>query len=100
YADALLKYNQDYPLASREIRQNPPALAPGQIVWVPPVRILERDYPHHVGVAPIATPTARPVVEPVAPPPGMANSGFGNPTERLYRVRQTGESVQEIARRT
>jgi hypothetical protein len=104
YADALLKYNQDYPLASREIRQTPPAVAPGQVLWVPPVRILERDYADHIsGLTPIvtpATPTARPTVEPVAPPPGLANSGFGNPAGQLYRVRAPGESVQEIARRT
>jgi hypothetical protein len=101
YADALLKYNQDYPLATRELRQNPPALAPGQTIWVPPVRILERDYPNHIGgVTPIATPTARPGVEAVTPPPGLANSGFGNPAEQFYRVRQRGESVLEIARRT
>jgi nucleoid-associated protein YgaU len=101
YADALLKYNQDYPLATREMRQNPPALAPGQIVWVPPPRILERDYANLIGgLTPIATPTSRPTVEPVTPPPGLANSGFAAPAEKLYRVRQTGESVQEIARRT
>jgi hypothetical protein len=101
YADALLKYNQDYPLASREMRQNPPAVAPGQVIWVPPVRILERDYTNHIrDLTPIATPTSRATVEPVAPPPGLANSGFGNAAPKLYRVRATGESVQEIARRT
>jgi hypothetical protein len=101
YADALLKYNQDYPLATREMRQSPPAIAPGQVVWVPPVRILERDYANRIsGLTPVVTPTARPTVEPVAPPPGLANSGFGNPAGQFYRVRQPGESVQEIARRT
>jgi hypothetical protein len=101
YADALLKYNQDYPLATREIRQSPPALAPGQIVWVPPVRILERDYANNIrDLTPIVTPTSRPTVEPVAPPGGLANSGFGNPAGQLYRVRAQGESLQEIARRT
>jgi hypothetical protein len=101
YADALLKYNQDYPLATREIRQSPPALAPGQIVWVPPVRILERDYANTIGgLTPIGTPTSRPTVEPVAPPAGLANSGFGNTAGQLYRVRAQGESLQEIARRT
>ncbi len=103
YADALLKYNQDYPLASREMRQNPPAVTPGQVVWVPPVRILERDYANQIrDLTPVvpATPTARPTVEPVAPPPGLANSGFGNTAGQLYRVRTPGESLQEIARRT
>src|SRR5205085_6104832 len=81
---------------------NPPAVVPGQVIWVPPVRILERDYGHRIGgLAPLpATPTSRPTVEPVAPPPGLANAGFGNPAGQLYRVRQPGESVQEIARRT
>jgi hypothetical protein len=99
YADALLKYNQDYPLATREMRQNPPALAPGQVIWIPPARILERDYPTQLGgLQPIATPTSRPSVEPVGAPPGLANSN--RPADMLYRVRQPGESVQEIARRT
>jgi hypothetical protein len=103
YATALQKYNRDYPLATREMRQNPPALAPGQVVWVPPPRILERDYAGDIGgLTPVtpATPTSRPTVEPVAPPPGLANSGFGNAAGKMYRVRQPGESLQEIARRT
>jgi len=101
YALALQKYNQDYPLATREMRQNPPAPAPGQVVWVPPPRILERDYLKDIGgLTPITTPTSRSTVEPVAPPGGLANSGFGNPAGQLYRVRASGESVQEIARRT
>jgi hypothetical protein len=101
YADALLKYNQDYPLATREIRQNPPALGPGQVVWVPPVRILERDYANSIGgLTPVVTPTSRPAVQPVAPPAGLANSGFADPAGQLYRVRGAGESVQDIARRT
>jgi hypothetical protein len=100
YADALLKYNQDYPLATREMRQTPPAIAPGQVVWVPPSRILERDYPQYLGSLTPVTPTARPAVEPVAPPPGLANSGFVSAAPQMYRVRQPGESLQEIARRT
>jgi hypothetical protein len=99
YADALLKYNQDYPLATREMRQNPPAIAPGSVVWIPPARILERDYPTQLGgLQPIATPTSRPSVEAVGAPPGLANSN--RPADMLYRVRQPSESVQEIARRT
>jgi hypothetical protein len=99
YADALLKYNQDYPLATREMRQNPPAIAPGSVIWIPPARILERDYPTQLGgLQPIATPTSRPSVEPVGAPPGLANSN--RPADMLYRVRSPGESVQEIARRT
>ena len=31
-------------LAGLGMRQNPPAMVPGQAIWVPPVRILERDY--------------------------------------------------------
>jgi nucleoid-associated protein YgaU len=71
---------------------------------VPPARILERDYNADIGglspVAP-AVPTSRPAVEAVPPPPGLANSGFGNVTPKTYRVRgPAGESLQEIARRT
>src|SRR5207244_2696079 len=101
YALALQMYNQDYPLAGPAMRQNPPAVAPGQVVWVPPARILERDYgPHIGGLAPVATPTSRPAVEAGAPPPGLANSGVGNTAGQLYRVRAPRESVQGSARRT
>jgi hypothetical protein len=104
YEAALLKYNQDYPLARPEMRQDPPAVMPGQMVWIPPVRILERDYGHLIaGLPPLgpngvpAAPTARPagpVVTPVSPPPAAAN-----PPAQLTKVRSGGETLYELAKR-
>ena len=48
YGAALQQYNHDYPLAAVGMRQNPPVMAPGQAIWVPPVRILERDYANQI----------------------------------------------------
>ncbi|MFO0808160.1 MAG: hypothetical protein U0746_06020 [Gemmataceae bacterium] len=98
YEAALKQYNRDYPLASKAMKQSAAVLPPGTTVWVPPVRILERDYPELItdltpapGVA-TATPMSRPgsLVTPV-PPPSSAG-----PT---YTVRG-GESLYDIARRT
>src|SRR5581483_4149311 len=58
FAAALQQYNKDYPLAPPALRQNPPVLVPGQVVWVPPVRILERDYGQYVGELSPLTPAA------------------------------------------
>ncbi len=107
YAAALQRYNQEYPLAGPALRQNPAAPPPGQTVWVPPVRILERDYgplipnlqplgPNGVPATPVNRPPGQPVVEPVAvPPPAGAAPGT-----QLYRVRERGESLYDIAGRT
>ena len=96
YAMALQSYNQDYPLATPAMRQNPPAIVPGQVIWVPPARILERDYGQQIGgLTPVkgsvpasdsraGTPTGRSAVEAVPPPAGLANSGFGNSAGQLY----------------
>lgn len=102
YAAALQKYNRDYPLASPAMRQNPPMISPGQMIWIPPARILERDYGADIqGLEPVVAPrSAQPQVEPVGPPPGLNNSGFGNAAPQPYKVRDPGESLQEIARRT
>lgn len=99
YAAALQQYNRDYPLAASGMRQDPPSMVPGQVIWVPPVRILERD---HAKLIPDlkrlndrgapATPTVRPADS------AGASSGFGSP--RLYKVHERGETMYEIARRT
>jgi hypothetical protein len=104
YAPALAKYNQEYPLASPALRQNPPAPGPGQTVWIPPVRILERDYGQLIsGLQPLgpngvpATPASRPsgpTVVAVAPPP------TAGPVGQYTKVRGGGENLYEIARRT
>lgn len=94
YAAALQQYNQDEPLASPGMRANPPMLNAGQSVWMPPARILERDYGRLIpGLQPIPADRGAPgmttAVRPVAPT-GPA----------LYKVRARGESLREIARHT
>lgn len=95
YEAALRAYNRDYPLASKAMKQNAANLPPGTTVWVPPVRILERDYAKEIADAPlpgsgtVAQPASR-LVSP-APPPAAAST--------LYKARG-GETMYEISRRT
>lgn len=44
YAQALWLFNRNHPLATDALRQDPPALQPGQPVYIPPTRILEKYY--------------------------------------------------------
>jgi nucleoid-associated protein YgaU len=93
YSAALQEYNRDHPLAKSGMKQNPPAMSPGQAIWVPPVRILERDYANSIGdLRPLNdrggtfVPTAKPAHSP-------------NDTKH-FKVRERGETMYEIARRT
>jgi len=93
YAAALQRYNRDYPIASRDLKQDPPRLSPGTVVWIPPIRILERRYPGLTGGETAgANPNwnAAPGVRPVP-----STGGY-----KTYRVRDGGETMQDIARRT
>jgi nucleoid-associated protein YgaU len=94
--------------------QDPPVLQPGQPVYIPPVRILEKYYG-----APVLNPPPR---SPSAPSPARATErsdgagaqpanlslvGFGTPIKSLpppdrpplYRVHEGGEMMREVARR-
>jgi hypothetical protein len=95
YAAALQQYNRDYPLAGVGMRQNPPAMVPGQAIWVPPVRILERDYPTFIAELQELNDRGLPVsaVRPVDASP-QASGGT-----KLTKVRDRGETMYEIARR-
>lgn len=93
YGPALQEYNRDHPLAGSAMKQNPPNMAPGQAIWVPPVRILERDYANAISdLRPLNerggtfVPTAKPMHSP-------------NDTKH-FKVRERGETMYEIARRT
>jgi hypothetical protein len=94
YAGALQQYNQNEPLAAPGLRANPPMLSVGQVVWMPPARILERDYGQLIpGLQPLPADRSAPgvptAIRPVAP------TG-----PQLYKVRSRGESLWEIARHT
>ena len=44
YAQALLLFNRNHPRATAGVRQDPPSLAAGQPVYIPPLRVLEKRY--------------------------------------------------------
>ena len=44
YAQALLLFNRNHPRATAGVRQDPPTLAAGQPVYIPPLRVLEKRY--------------------------------------------------------
>jgi nucleoid-associated protein YgaU len=54
YAQALLLFNRNHPRAAAAVRQDPPMLAVGQPVYIPPLRVLEKQHataiPDHVPV--------------------------------------------------
>lgn len=76
FAKALLTFNRSHPRVSDGIRQEPPVLQTGDMVFIPPQRILERKYassiPDHVPLPPVqvtaAAPVAPPAAAPLAPP--------------------------------
>jgi hypothetical protein len=111
YALALLRFNRNHPLAAVGIAQEPPVLQAGQPVYIPPLRILEKQYlsvsadPNpitQVG-APSPAPVdprnpALPSVPPVTMPPGKS---WSTPSgERNYQVPDKGEMFLEIAKKT
>jgi LysM domain len=101
YSIALQQYNREYPIGSPNLKQDPPRLAAGTVVWIPPIRVLEKRYPTMIadykplpnaavaGPATAAAPTWTP-----APARQVAASS------KTYRVRDGGESMIDIARRT
>lgn len=109
YAQALQQYNRDHPLAGGAARQNSSGPVAGQVLWIPPIRVLEKKYPDLI-------PDFKPVQGQVtsAPTPmnnaapawtsANANSGArpvaNSPGYKNYKVRDGGETMQEIARRT
>jgi hypothetical protein len=60
YAQALLLFNRNHPRAIAAVRQDPPTLAAGQAVYIPPLRVLEKQYataiPDHAALGSTATP--------------------------------------------
>ena len=96
YERALLLFNRNHPRATDAIRQDPPVLRDGQPVYIPPLRVLERQY---ASVIPDHIPLPPPV-----PPLSSSTPGYAAPAggtgDRLYRVRGDGETLWEIAQRT
>jgi nucleoid-associated protein YgaU len=126
YADALLKFNRDFPMATAGVRQDPPVLQPGMRVYIPDLPTLKQGTstspvqitpapPAKVGEGP-AVPPAVPVqvpplqVSPTPPPPpggltssrsnlnAIASTG-GKADGKVYQVAAGGEMLLTIAQR-
>lgn len=84
YAQALWLFNRNHPMAAEGVQQNPPVLQAGTAVYIPPTRILEKYYASALSGAAAGAETAAAAAS----------------AERQYRVRRSGETVYDIARRT
>jgi hypothetical protein len=100
YSIALQQYNRDYPIGSPNLKQDPPRLAAGTSVWIPPIRVLEKRYPTMIA-------DYKPLTNAAVAGPATAASPTWTPTParqvaastKTYRVREGGESMIDIARR-
>jgi nucleoid-associated protein YgaU len=127
YERALLLFNRDHPRASDGIRQDPPVLNAGEPVFIPPIRVLEKQYgsaisestplpssmtpvaPASAGSIGLAAPRPVPPTTPAISPAPAGSSGSGAPPSTSwspppggpsYRVHRGGEMFRDIARRT
>jgi hypothetical protein len=108
YERALLLYNRDRQPGNPGLTTDSPILRGGDRVLVPPARILERRFPAEVSNAAASSPSAPPPTFNDPPRPGTNQpivqmgtpQALGNPKDPVYRVRGSGETLQEIARRT
>jgi hypothetical protein len=106
YERALALFNRNHPLATDAVRRDPPLLQPGQPIYVPPARILERYYASaFVEGAPASprTPADTEKLPALRPGSGSLISPVpAAPTtkEKTYRVPGNGAMILDIARRT
>jgi hypothetical protein len=107
YERALLLFNRDHPRTSDSIRQEPPVLNPGQAIFIPPDRVLEKQFPatFNQGAPLPSGPAPGPVgldaPRPVAPAAGgTPSTSWSPPSGPSYRVRPGGETFLDIARHT
>jgi nucleoid-associated protein YgaU len=92
YSQALLLFNRAHPMAAQGLQQMPPALNAGTIVYIPPVKILEKRYPT---VIPNLTIRNEKPGQPTAlPAPSAVQSVW-----KKYRVGRAGERMMDIAAR-
>jgi nucleoid-associated protein YgaU len=112
YERALLLFNRNHPRASDAIRHDPPVLSAGQLVFIPPLRILESRYaavipeltplPAAPAGSPVGLEAPRPVVAPGPIAPGASGTPSTSwsipPSGPSYRVRAPGEKFLDMAR--
>lgn len=99
YAQALMLFNRNHPRAANTLWKDPPVLQEGQQVYIPPVRILEKQYGGNIAGNKPIIPAAQPAPA-VAPSVPVKTSAAPPVPEKLrYRVRQS-EMIPIIARDT
>ncbi len=98
YAEALMLYNRDHVLASDATRKDPSTILSNQRIYMPPARILQREYE---SVIPTESDAAAARTAPAATRPAVSGTSpaAGLP-EKSYRVRGGGEMFLTIARNT
>jgi hypothetical protein len=100
YAQALLRFNRDHPLADRGLKTDPITLQPDQAIYLPPTEILEKRY---AGLIPDLGTTAGALSgrearsSPVAA--GVAQASAVGPKTISYTVKPGGEKMWDIASR-
>jgi nucleoid-associated protein YgaU len=95
YAQALLLFNRAHPRRAAALWNDPPQLQDGQPIYIPPLRILERQYGHTI-------PDVRPLPPVTIPARPGAATGTSLSTPRTgpqYTVRP-GDTIWTIARDT
>jgi nucleoid-associated protein YgaU len=109
YERALLLFNRNHPRASDAVRHDPPALSAGQLVFIPPLRILESRYASVIPeLTPLPTvpaagaPVGLQAPRPLTPVPSVTPSTSWSmpPSGPTYRVRAPGEKFLDMARHT
>jgi hypothetical protein len=94
YAQALLQFNRNHPLAGDNLQTEAPALRNGQTVFIPPVSILEKRYATAIrDLSPLPAPPASAL-------PATGGVGAAAPAPTGYRVRGNGEWLRDVARET
>lgn len=99
YGQALMLYNRDYDGQSPDAsKRDPAAIVSGQKIFVPPERILKRDYSSVILDQPAGN--AGSATGAVPSSAGQVGAAYGTKPEKTYRVRGSGEMFLTIARNT
>ncbi|HEV3202950.1 MAG TPA: hypothetical protein VGY77_01135 [Gemmataceae bacterium] len=94
YAQALMLFNRNHPRAAASLGQNPPMLRDGQALYIPPTRILDKQFEQAGGDAKTTASGVAPASEKTV---RGETPGFKNP---VYRVVSANEMISTIARDT
>jgi nucleoid-associated protein YgaU len=92
HAQALMQFNHTHPRAAAPLLQNPPALGTGVAVYVPPVRILDKQF------SPAAPSPRAPVPVATSGANKLAGDAPKTGAGLQYKVRRNDEMVPLIAR--